>query len=148
MNGGQFDDAVAWAAGWLGIDTGRPMPKPDTARAVELERDRERKHADAAAQEAREAADRVVRAVWLWSQRKPLTGTVGAQYLAGRGIAEPTEGWPDCVAFLPANSVTFEDKNAEGREVKRTLACAGAVIVAATDANGMIHGDATNLCWH
>jgi hypothetical protein len=140
VNGGPFADAVAWAAGWLGIDIGKAVPKSDRARATEQAADRQRKRAEAAAQEAKDAARRVNLARRWWSSRKPLTGTVGAQYLADRGIAHPAGGWPDCVAFLPASRVTFEDQNAKGLGVRRTIPCAGAVIFAATRTDGEVCG--------
>ena len=140
VNGGTFPDAIGWAADWLGIDIGRPRPKHDAARAAEMAAERERKRFEAAARDAQDAAKRIATARWLWSLRKPLSGTVGAKYLAGRSIAEPAGGWPDCVAFLTVNDVTFEDKDSEGKDVWRTVVCAGAVIVAATDADGLIHG--------
>ena len=140
INGGTFSDTVAWAANWLGIDIGRPAPKPDPARQAELERERERSRAQRAAEQAQDEARRVYTAQWLWSLRKPLTGTQGARYLASRGITEPAEGWPDCVAFLPTADVTFDDRNADGRDVRRTVPCAGALIVAATNSNGLVHG--------
>lgn len=140
VNGGSFTDAVAFAASWLGIGIGRPTPEPDPARVEALEREREHKQAGAAAQEAQDAARRVNRARWLWSRREPLTDSPGAVYLASRGIAEPAGGWPGCVAFLPASSVAFTDKGQDGREVWRAVPCAGAVMVAATGADGVIHG--------
>ena len=132
VNGGTFSDAVAWAANWLGIDIGRPVPKPDPAREAALERERERRRAAAAAEQAVDEARRVYTARRLWSLRKPLRGTQGERYLASRGITEPVEGWPECVAFLPADRVTFEDKDGDKQAVMRTVPCAGAVIVAAT----------------
>ena len=139
VNGGTFADAVAWAADWLGIDIGKAAPRPDPARAAEQAAERNRNRAEAAAQEARDAAQRVNVARWWWSKRKPLTGTLGAGYLVGRGIEDPARGWPDSVAFLPASHVTFEDKDGDNQTVWRTLPCAGAVIVAATDADGEVY---------
>lgn len=109
-------------------------------RAAEVERERERRRAEAAAQKAQDEARRVRTARWLWSNKKPLAGTLGARYLARRGITEPNEGWPDCLAFLPAADVTFEDRTTEGQDVWRTIPCGGALIVAATDADGLIQG--------
>ena len=138
INGGSFPDAVSWAANWLGIDIGRPVPKPAPDHAAAQQRERERKRAEAAAQEAQDAAERVSRARRLWSRRKSLAGSLGSVYLASRGITEPAGGWPDAVGFLPASSVTFPDKNQEGREVWRNVPCGGAFILAATDESGEV----------
>ena len=140
VNGGTFPDAVAWAANWLGIDIGQPMPAPDPVRAVALESERERRRIAAAAQEAHDAARRVQTAQRWWCRRQPLAGTVGATYFASRGIVEPVDGWPECVAFVPAVSVEFTDKNPEGLELRREVTCAGAVVVAATNEAGDVCG--------
>ena len=140
VNGGTFADAVAWAAGWLSIDIGKAVPKSDPIRAAEQAADRQRKRSEAAAQEAKDAARRVSLARWLWSKRTPLKDTVGAQYLAGRGIAHPPGGWPECVAFVPAQRVTFKDQDGDRQVVWRTVPCAGAVIFAATSTDGEVYG--------
>ncbi len=140
VNGGTFADAVAWAAGWLGIDVGKRVPQSDPARATQQAADRQRKRAEAAAQEAKDAAQRVNMARRCWSSRKPLAGTVGAQYLADRGIAHPVGGWPECVAFVPAQRVTFKDQDGDRQVVWRTVPCAGAVIFAATGTDGEVYG--------
>jgi hypothetical protein len=44
------------------------------------------------------------------------------------------------VAFVPARRVTFEDQNAKGQGVRRTVPCAGAVIFVATSIDGEVYG--------
>jgi hypothetical protein len=72
----------------------RYAPEPDPvslakARAEAAERDRVHK------------ADRLAKARWLWSQRKPIAGTIAERYLGeARGITCPL---PATLGFLPAH---------------------------------------------
>jgi len=139
VRGGDFCDAVGFAAHWLGVDIGATVaaPDPEIEARREAERAERKRRADARA--AQDAAKRVRAARWWWSQRKPLSGTPGACYLASRGIAEPVDGWPDAVAWLPAREVMIAEEGPDGAEVRRAIPCAGAVMGAATDE----HGDVT-----
>jgi hypothetical protein len=74
-------------------DRHAPAPNPvrlAKVRAEAAERDRVRKE------------DRLTKALWLWSQRKPIAGTIAERYLReARGITCPL---PTTLGFLPATS--------------------------------------------
>jgi putative DNA primase/helicase len=120
--------AVLWAASYFGISAEAPPPEdPEVQR--QREADRAAKQAETERREAHERKARISRARWHWAQRSPLTGTVGAIYLASRGLTLPSTGWPDSVAFLRANKVTVAETE---------YSTAGAVMVCATDAAGAV----------
>lgn len=67
--------------------------------------------------------------------------TIGERYLTEtRGIPWPDGGWPDCVRFLPDQTVTLKELGADKREISRSFATAGALIVAATLPDGSVTG--------
>jgi putative DNA primase/helicase len=127
-----FLGAVRWGAAWAGIDIGEAAD-PDPAVASKRKEDQARQRAAQADEEAADRLDAVRRARWWWSQRKPLPGTLGAVYLASRGIGAPADGWPDSIAFWPADGVTI----GVGKE-QRKYPAAGALMVSATDDSGAV----------
>jgi phage/plasmid primase-like uncharacterized protein len=79
IDGGSFAEAVELLTG----EQARPLAcAPVTAKKQSIA-DYEREQHDKAA--------------WLWSQRKPITGTIGERYLRARGITCPL---PPTLAFL------------------------------------------------
>ena len=67
-------------------------PEPDSARLAKA-------RAEAAERDRIHKADRLAKARWLWSRRKPIAGTIAERYLReGRGITCPL---PATLGFLP-----------------------------------------------
>jgi hypothetical protein len=80
IDGSSFVEAVELLAG----EQARPQARPSTAIKQQSIADYEREQHEKAA--------------WLWSRRKPITGTIGERYLRARGITCPL---PPTLAFLP-----------------------------------------------
>jgi putative DNA primase/helicase len=87
-----------------------------------------------------EIARRIEFARNIWRGREPLCDTVGEHYLNSRGIIQPADGWPKFVAFSPETHVSFDDENPGGWVPRRTVKCAGAVLLAAAGADGKVYG--------
>ena len=139
IRGGTIDDAFAWSAGWLGVNIADPAPEIDPVIAAEREAERQRRQDEANAAKAQDDARRLAGARWLAAQSKPLAGTAGATYLAGRGIQVPEADWPPCVRWLDVSLATIVEAGDAGHEIRRTLSCAGALIMIATNAVGTIY---------
>jgi len=72
----------------------RYAPEPDPVRLAKAQ-------AEAAERDRVHKADRLAKARWLWSQRKPIAGTIAERYLReARGITCPL---PATLGFLPAH---------------------------------------------
>jgi hypothetical protein len=72
----------------------RQAPEPDPVRLAKA-------RAEAAERDRSHKADRLAKARWLWSRRKPIAGTIAERYLReARGIACPL---PATLGFLPAS---------------------------------------------
>jgi len=135
-----FDSAVEWAARWAGVvpvtdaDRARDHAQ-DELRQAERERQRRQREAEAAQDEAQ----RIASARRIWARTVPILGTPGERYLiAARGIPAPPRGWPACVGWLPAHSVTVKQEGPNGDEVRRAYPCVGAVVLAATLSDGSV----------
>jgi putative DNA primase/helicase len=90
-----YPDAKQWARDWLGLpSTKRAVytgAHPAAALLASL--------ADATGPDADEAK-RIATAGRLWGASVPVEGTLGERYLTERrGIARPSQGWPDAVRF-------------------------------------------------
>jgi hypothetical protein len=72
----------------------RHAPEPDPVRLAKA-------RADAAERDRVHKADRLAKARWLWSQRKPIAGTIAERYL--RGARRITCPLPPTLGFLPPN---------------------------------------------
>jgi hypothetical protein len=71
--------------------SGKPSRRIDRAELARRMRQAELHHAE-------EAGKRRDKAAWLWSQSRPIAGTIAEKYLAGRGITVV----PPVLRFLPA----------------------------------------------
>ncbi len=90
--------------------TGEPPPNGQArplSAAERAERDRRRQEAEAA-QRQREADERAYQentlatAQRIWSEAKPIAGTLAETYLHNFGLPTPPGGWPECLGFHPA----------------------------------------------
>ncbi|HZV04175.1 MAG TPA: toprim domain-containing protein [Gemmataceae bacterium] len=72
----------------------RRARKPDPVRLAQV-------RAEAAERDRAHKAERLAKAAWLWSQHKPIAGTVAERYLRNRGYHGPL---PATLGFLPATS--------------------------------------------
>jgi putative DNA primase/helicase len=132
-----FKQAIAWAAGWLGIDTNY---KPDTAADERRQKEREEQRARDAEEDAANQARRIRIAQKLWKRRisDPID-SLGEQYLTvTRRIPIKPADWPKTVGVLPPGRHHWSEAGTDGREVWREIAYAAALILAATNAAGAI----------
>ena len=122
-----FDDAVAWAASFVGVaDPGSPGRVQD--RRTDAQRAEKEKRAAA---EAADRRQRIKRAQRLHRRSTRIEGTIAERYLnATRGIPTPAGGWPAVLRFLAESSVRLP-----GGQVRET---AGALLAAATLPDGTI----------
>jgi Toprim domain len=77
--------------GESGYVRARHGPEPDPMRLAKA-------RAEAAERDRVHKADRLAKARWLWSQRKPIAGTIAERYLRRRGYHGPI---PATLGFLP-----------------------------------------------
>lgn len=91
---------IEWAKGWLGLDGGA-LPGPVEPGVLA---ERERKRAQAGAEDAADKARRVDYARALWRDTTPPGDTPAELYLTRtRAIPALSDGWPDVVRWHPAN---------------------------------------------
>lgn len=91
-----FAAAMTWARQWLGWTDGyRPTPRKSFLLRIE----REKKHAEQEAEQAKQDAAKISRARRLIDGSVPLTDTAGEDYLRGRSINAGV--WPDAIRWDP-----------------------------------------------
>jgi putative DNA primase/helicase len=136
-----FADAVAWGADFTGLSRSNGADRGTyTAEAEQRRRQREREQAEHDAEAAADEQHRVENAQRLWLRTVPAPNLVD-QYLGRvRGVPRPATGWPDAARFLPDRTVTLTEEGPNGRELRRTVATAGALVLAATLADGTLRG--------
>ncbi|MGI4942655.1 MAG: DUF7146 domain-containing protein, partial [Janthinobacterium lividum] len=92
-------EAIRWAEHWCGYDRPDYVPQPASDAALA---ERARIRAEQEREAAAEAESKSEYARRLWSERRPITGSVAEHYLIKtRAIPMPTAGWPGTVAFHP-----------------------------------------------
>lgn len=120
VNGGTVADAMRWARDWLGLDSlSRPLHVPTASSTAKPETS------------SRDDAERIERALAIWSETVPLLGTVAEAYLRHRRIAPPDDVadlrfHPSCPAGegrrLPAMVALMRDvQSNEPRAIHRTF---------------------------
>jgi hypothetical protein len=120
VNGGSISDAMRWAASWLGRDpASRSVQSPAASRTSNPETSKP------------DDAERIERALAIWSETVPLFGTAAEAYLRHRHIAPPDDVTdlrfhPRCPASedrrLPAMVALMRDvQSNEPRAIHRTF---------------------------
>lgn len=117
VNGGTVSDAMRWARNWLGLDPSSRPAAPITQETPDLS--------------ATDDAERIERALAVWSETVPLFGTAAEAYLRHRRIAPPDDVadlrfHPSCPASegrrLPAMVALMRDvQSNEPRAIHRTF---------------------------
>jgi putative DNA primase/helicase len=132
-----FKQAIAWAAGWLGIDA---TYKADTAAEALRQKEREEQRARDAEEDAANQARRIGIAQKLWKRRisDPID-SLGERYLTvTRRIPIKPADWPKTVGVLPPGRHHWAEAGVDGREIWHEVTYAAALILAATNAAGTI----------
>lgn len=117
-----FAEAVRWAVGWAGIDTGSDVtPESEAERHARLSRrNRARDQADRKADADRSRRIRIAQFI-AGHAIKVEAESVGDRYLTQtRGVPRPAGGWPDAVRFLDAwsdqlSAIAFIATDASGK---------------------------------
>ena len=99
-----YAEAFREARAWLGLSGERPSEPPPERRDRRPEEEAE---AEAEAEEKRRRA-RMQRAGEVWEDAGPVDGTLGEQYLEGRGLPRPPEGWGPSLRFHGGLSYELE----------------------------------------
>ena len=145
IRGGSFSDALAWGAQFAGIHVQERSNDPtqaaqEAAREAERRAEQERRQVE---QEAGDAADKQRRIEWaqsLWARSEPLPELAERYLIPIRGIPKPAAGWPASIRWLPDKTYTWRSEGPDGRIIARTLATAGAIILASTLPDGTLQG--------
>jgi putative DNA primase/helicase len=133
------DESITWGADFTGLSrVDRPEHHAEAEqRRQERERKRSEREAEAAADEQRRIGD----AQHVWSRVVTPAYTIADRYLVEtRGIPRPADGWPEAVQFLPDRTVTRREEAPDGKELRRTVATAGALVLSATLPDGTVRG--------
>jgi putative DNA primase/helicase len=134
-----FDETVIWAADFTGLS--RVDRAEYHAEAQQRHQERERKRAEREVETAVDEQRRIGAAQSVWSRVVTPAGTIAERYLVEtRGIPCPIDGWPDAVRFLPDRTVTLREQGPDGKELRRTVATAGALVLSATLPDGTVRG--------
>ena len=134
-----FDETVIWAADFTGLS--RVDRAEYHAEAEQRRQERERKRAEREAEAAADEQRRIGAAQHVWSRVVTPADTIAERYLVEtRGIPCPVDGWPDAVRFLPDRTVTLREEGPDGKELRRTVATAGALVLSATLPDGTVRG--------
>lgn len=100
-----YAQAFKEARAFLGIEGQVDTESIERSRRESAEKRRRSEQQDAA-----DLARKAETVAGIWSDCRPIAGTLAEKYLLGRGLDVPPGGWPDCLGFHPSLVYDLDEK--------------------------------------